>query len=146
VETNLKLVRENFKGGRKMSLIDRYVHAVAQYLPKDTRDDVLKELRTNIEDMLPENYTEKDVYKILEGLGSPLELANEYNPKKRYLIGPGYYDKYLLILKMVVGICIAVSIGIAILDFIQSPKTSNTICSVITPMPVGEFGFNRPVV
>jgi len=114
-----------------MNLIDRYVHSVADYLPTDIRFDVLEELRTNIEDMLPENYTEKDVYNVLEELGSPLELANEYNPKKRYLIGPGYFDNYLAILKMVVGICIAVSVGIPIIAFIVNPPEMGLIDKVV---------------
>ncbi|MDF2537313.1 MAG: hypothetical protein K0S76_334 [Herbinix sp.] len=106
-----------------MKLIDRYVYAVTEYLPKDIREDVGRELRANIEDMLPENYTEKDVYQVLEELGSPWKLANEYNPKKRYLIGPGYYDKYISVLKMVIGICVSVFAGIAILDWaIESPS------------------------
>jgi len=114
-----------------MNLIDRYVHAVAKYLPSDIRFDVLEELRANIEDMLPENYAEKDVYNVLEELGSPLKLANEYNPKKRYLIGPGYFDNYLAILKMVVGICIAVSIGIPIITFIVNPPEMDLIDKVV---------------
>lgn len=125
-----------------MSLIDRYVHAVAGYLPKDTRDDVLQELRTNIEDMLPEDYTDKDVYKVLEELGSPLNLANEYSPKKRYLIGPGYYEKYLSILKMVVGICIAASVSIAVAMWIVDFSPVNYIDKIVelfTNMITGAF-------
>ncbi len=114
-----------------MNLIDRYVHAVGDYLPKDIRDDVLKELRTNIEDMLPKNYTEKDVYNILQEMGSPMELANEYNPQKRYIIGPGYYHKYLAVLKIVVGICIAVFIGIAIIGWIMNPTKIDSIETIV---------------
>lgn len=104
-----------------MNLIDRYVYAVTKHFQKDTREDVGKELRANIEDMLPENYTDKDVYQVLEELGSPRKLANEYNPQKRYLIGPGYYDDYLSILKLVIGICVTVFVGIAILGFAFEP-------------------------
>lgn len=114
-----------------MNLIDRYVYAVGKYLPQEIRNDVLKELRTNIEDMLPENYTEKDVYKILEEMGSPLKLANEYNPRKRYLIGPGYFDKYLAVLKTVVGICINVSIVIAIISSVVNPSEIALIDKVV---------------
>lgn len=53
--------------------------------------------------------------------------ANEYNPKKRYLIGPGYFDKYLSILKMVVGICIVVSVGIGIITSILNSSEMNLI-------------------
>ena len=114
-----------------MNLIDRYVHAVGSYLPKDIRDDVLKELRTNIEDMLPDNCTEKDVYNILKEMGSPMELANEYNPQKRYIIGPGYYDKYLEVLKIVVGICIAVFIGIEIIERVINPSKIDVMETII---------------
>jgi len=133
-----------------MSLIDRYIHAVAAYLPKDTCDDVIKELRANIEDMLPENPTENDVYKVLEKLGNPLELANEYYPRKRYLIGPVYYDTYLAILKMVVGICIAVFTGITAVVSILNPSElistakvaelfTNIISGVLTGATQGAF-------
>jgi hypothetical protein len=104
-----------------MKLIDRYVYAVTEHLQKDIREDVGKELRTNIEDMLPENYTEKDVYQVLEELGSPWKLANEYNPSKKYLIGPGYYDNYLSVLKLVIGICTSVLVGIAMLSWAIEP-------------------------
>lgn len=107
-----------------MNLIDRYVYAVTEYLPEDIREDVGKELRTNIEDMLPEHATEKDIYQVLEELGSPWKLANEYNPRKRYLIGPGYYDKYLSTLKTVIGICILVFTGIALLTWALDPQSS----------------------
>lgn len=104
-----------------MKLIDRYVYAVTEHFQKDIKEDIGKELRTNIEDMLPENYTEKDVYQVLEKLGSPFKLANEYNPSKKYLIGPGYYDNYLSVLKLVIGICTSVLVGIAILGWVIEP-------------------------
>ena len=62
-----------------MDLIDRYIYEVKRYLPESIREDVGLELRTNIEDMLPKNYTKDDVYKVLTELGSPSKLANEYN-------------------------------------------------------------------
>lgn len=114
-----------------MNLIDRYVKEVAKYLPKDACEDVSKELRANIEDMLPDNYNEEDVYKVLEELGSPMKLANEYNPQKRYLIGPGYFDKYLKVLKMVVGICIAVSIGIETIAYIINTAQTDYVGIIV---------------
>lgn len=109
-----------------MQLIERYVYAVTEFLPTDIREDVGKELRTNIEDMLPDDYTEQDVYRVLEELGNPRKLANDYNPKKRYLIGPGYYDKYISMLKLVIGICISVFIGITLLVWVlETPFDKN---------------------
>ena len=88
-----------------MELIERYVHAVTVRLPESTRDDVARELHANIEDMLPDDPTEKDVRAVLEKLGNPATLASEYRPSKRYLIGPAMYDPYIDVLKIV--LCIA---------------------------------------
>lgn len=104
-----------------MKLIDRYVYAVTQHFQKDLRDDISKELRANIEDMLPEEYSEDDVYQVLEKLGNPKKLANEYNPNKRYLIGPMMYEQYLSVLKLVVGICVTVFVCLGILGWAIDP-------------------------
>lgn len=106
-----------------MDLIDRYVYAVMQYLPESIREDVGKELRSNIEDMLPEQPMEQDIYQVLEKLGSPRLLADEYNPKKSYLIGPAYYENYVSVLKMVVGICIIAFASIAIFVWAAEAKS-----------------------
>lgn len=114
-----------------MNLIDRYVYAVTRYLPEDIQEDVSKELRGNIEDMLSNQPTEQEIYQVLQEFGSPKKLANEYNPKKRYLIGPGFYDQYISILKMVVGICIAVFAGISVIEWaVDVPLNVNQVESI----------------
>lgn len=104
-----------------MNLIERYVRAVKKYLPNDLKEDVAKELTTNILDMLPEYYTEEDVYKVLTELGSPKKLAEEYNPNKKYLVGPVYYDKYISVLKLVIGIATVVSFTVSLFGIIVNP-------------------------
>ncbi len=101
-----------------MSLIERYILAVTERLPENIRYDVAEELRSNIEDMLPENATEGDIRTVLERLGNPKKLAQEYNPTKRYLIGPALYDSYIAVLKMVLGIAVSVITFIALLDMV----------------------------
>lgn len=49
-----------------MSLIDMYVHEVAKRLPEQNREDITLELRSTIEDMLPDDYNEEDVKSILK--------------------------------------------------------------------------------
>jgi hypothetical protein len=94
-----------------MNLIERYLYAIKKYLPEEIREDAGKELRANIEDMLPVDYTDDDVYQVLMNLGSPRKLANEYNSQKRYLIGPGYYDNYISVLKKVIGMFVSVALS-----------------------------------
>lgn len=74
------------------------------------KHDVTGELKTTIDAMLPKNSTPTDVEKALKELGSPWKKANEYQPNKLYLIGPNYYDHYLNVLKLVLGIVATVLI------------------------------------
>jgi hypothetical protein len=109
-----------------MDLIDRYVYAVIRSFDKKQREDIEMELRVNIEDMIEQNkvaesYEEK-VKKVLLELGDPEELANNYRGSERCLIGPQYYDMYILLLKIVLG---AVFGGISIAIFVQSLFTAN---------------------
>lgn len=117
-----------------MQLIDCYVYAVMKYLPVELREDIGKELRANIEDMLPQEYTEDEVKQVLISLGSPSKLAGEYNPKKRYLIGPSLYDKYVSTLKIVTGISAVVVAGIALLVWIVQTSTQGFMISNITKL------------
>jgi len=109
-----------------MELIERYIHAVTQQLPEAMKDDVAKELRGNIEDMLPEQYTEEEVKAVLEELGNPWKIAEEYQPKPRYLIGPALYSKYFTVLRLVVGIVITVLAVVTILGWVFTPPTEWT--------------------
>ncbi len=104
-----------------MEMIDRYVHAVTERLPEETREDVARELRVNIEDMLPDNATKEDVRTVLEKLGNPNVLSNEYRQVKRYLIGPAMYDTYVPILKLVVGIAAIAFAFLALIGVIAEP-------------------------
>ncbi len=105
----------------QMNWIERYLEAVAERLPEDTREDVKKELRANIEDMLPDTPTEEDIRNVLGKLGNPARLANEYRQTKRYLIGPNLYDNYISVLKLVIGIAAIVFAFIGILENISNP-------------------------
>ena len=104
-----------------MKMIDRYVYAVTEHLSENTREDVSLELRANIEDMLPEDPTESDVRIVLEKLGNPTILANEYSQKKRYLIGPALYDNYFTVLKLVIYIVTIVFLCITLLKWALNP-------------------------
>lgn len=109
-----------------MDLINRYVYAVTKSLPMKQREDIEKELRVLIEDMIEQNQSsepyESKVQIVLKDLGDPEELADSYRGSKRYLIGPNFYEKYLLILKIVFG---AVFLGITIAIFVSAIFSEN---------------------
>lgn len=98
-------------------LIERYIYAVTRRLPRSKQEDVAKELRGLVEDMLLERCggrtpEEKDVRVVLTELGSPQELYEKYDENSgKCLIGQPYYATYLFVLKIVL---LAVAAGLTI--------------------------------
>jgi len=105
-------------------LIDRYVYDVTRRLPEGEREEVGKELKANICDMLSESPDENEVKSVLYRLGAPAKLAEQYRQKPRYLISPAYYDEYVRVLKLVlplVGVVVlAVGMIIGAVDAVKA--------------------------
>lgn len=108
-----------------MEMMERYIYAVTKYLPETQRKDVAMELRANILDMLPDDPSEEEILQALQSLGSPRKLSEEYATKKRYLIGPSYYNKYLEVLKLVVTIVMIVLLAVNLLSFVLGTSTES---------------------
>ncbi|MCM3672114.1 hypothetical protein M3181_24855 [Mesobacillus maritimus] len=92
-----------------MNLIDIYIQEVTRRLPEKNREDIALELRSTIQDMLPDDYREEDVKTVLEKLGSPVTLASGYRDRPMHLIGPRYFDVYVTLLKMILPIAAVIS-------------------------------------
>ncbi|WP_397538027.1 HAAS signaling domain-containing protein [Rummeliibacillus pycnus] len=93
-----------------MNLIDIYIKEVTKRLPENNREDIKLELRSTIEDMLPDDYNEENVKAVLEKLGSPVTLASGYRDQPMHLIGPRYFDVYVTLLKMILPIAAVISL------------------------------------
>jgi len=101
--------------------IDRYVYEVTRRLPEKQRKDISQELHSLIDDMVQDQFPEKDITVediniVLRQLGNPRDFANKYREKQQYLIGPEYYDMYFFILKIVLsavlfGMVVAIVVG-----------------------------------
>ncbi|MDF2606156.1 MAG: hypothetical protein K0S34_346 [Bacillales bacterium] len=111
-----------------MEMIERYVYAVTHRLPQSQREEIARELRGLIEDMLDERVgpgerTIMDVESVLLELGDPDSLSEQYGGSKRFLIGPYLYNKYLSILKIVLmALAIAMSVVLGI-EIIAEPSS-----------------------
>jgi hypothetical protein len=91
-----------------MELVDRYLYAVRNGLPKGQQDDIIAELgediRSEIEDLetgLGRPVNEAEVVEILKQRGHPTKVAGRYLAQQ-YLIGPALFPIYRLVLKIVV--------------------------------------------
>ena len=100
-----------------MNLIDRYLHEVGRHLPRQGRNDILAELRSDILDHLEGgDEIEEDeaaAIRVLEELGPPQKVAASYSPQGQYLIGPRLFPLF----RMILGIVLAAVIGAQLLAF-----------------------------
>src|SRR5580658_4824745 len=92
-----------------MELLERYLEAVRKHLPWERQDDIIAELRANLEAQLEEkesalgrSLTTAEMEEWLKTLGPPIQVAAGYQPQ-RYLIGPGFFPIYWYVLKLTLG-------------------------------------------
>ncbi|MEH7121877.1 hypothetical protein V7127_01385 [Bacillus sp. JJ1773] len=114
-----------------MNLIEVYTQEVTRRLPEKGRADIALELRSTIEDMLPDDYSEEDVKEALEKLGNPAALASGYRDQPMHLIGPRYFDVYVSLLKMILPIAAVVSLISMIAKYVIGYSGEEAIVNVV---------------
>jgi hypothetical protein len=89
-----------------MELLDRYLQAVRKYLPLRRQDDIIAELRANMESQIEDRESELDrsltqgeFDDFLRKMGHPMVVASRYQPQQ-YLIGPTLFPMYLYVLRI----------------------------------------------
>ncbi|WP_226682813.1 HAAS signaling domain-containing protein [Sutcliffiella horikoshii] len=124
-----------------MNLIELYVQEVIRRLPESQQEDIGLELRSTIEDMLPEGYEEEDVKTVLSELGHPAKLASGYLDKPMHLIGPRFFDVYVSLLKLIIPLAMIISFCVVTFVGILSYSGEGEIFPVIFGM-IGEGVWN----
>ena len=84
-------------------LVDGYIDEVKVNLPNKIRSDIAVEIHSLIMDTLEDvvedgEVDEQIVLKVLKELGSPIEIAGEYNPHN-YVIGPRLYAPFWMTIR-----------------------------------------------
>lgn len=108
-----------------MELVDRYLKSVGSYLPKEQKDDILRELseniRSEIEDQekeLGRPLTEAEQETLVKRHGNPLLVAGRYRQEQRSVafgrqwIGPELFPFYTKVLSFNLGLASLVIITI----------------------------------
>ncbi len=111
-----------------MELLDRYLHAVKFWLPRQQQDDIIAEisedLRSQIEEregQLGRKLDDNEVAALLRKRGRPLLVANGYLPQHT-LIGPVLFPIYVLVLK-IAALCFLIPRLLVLIGFfIFDPK------------------------
>jgi hypothetical protein len=90
-----------------MELLDRYLEAVRKQLPWDRQDDIIAELRANLEAQLDDRQEEvgrtltaEEAKAWVGQLAAPRMMAARYRPQQS-LIGPALFPTYWFIVRMV---------------------------------------------
>jgi len=89
-----------------MDLLDRYLEAVKKHLPWERQDDIIAELKANLEAQLEDKeaalgrpLTAAEAEEWLKQFGHPIQAAARYQPQ-RYLIGPALFPFYWYVMKL----------------------------------------------
>lgn len=89
-----------------MELLDRYLQAVRKYLPLRRQDDIIAELRANMESQIEDkeselgrSLTQGEFEDLLRKMGPPVVVASRYQPQQ-YLIGPTLFPLYFYVLRV----------------------------------------------
>ena len=96
-----------------MDLFDRYFRTLRIFLPKDQRDDIIRELSEEIRAQVGEKeaglgrpLSAEERTAIIGQYGHPLLTAARYRPG-RHLIGPIVFPYYWLVLKVIIALVVA---------------------------------------
>lgn len=98
-----------------MDMVERYIAAVQRELPEAKRNDIGRELKSNILDQLEaleaqqQSLHQEDVARVLKALGRPREVAVAYNPPQP-LISASLMRLYANTLYMVLGVLLVISV------------------------------------
>ena len=122
---------------KKMNLIENYLSETNKHLPENTRQDILSELRSSLEEQVNERASGEnraanleDEKHVLKTLGHPVKFAASYKPDQ-YLIGPTLYPAFIYSIK--IGFVVSVSIQLVLsLVLLTASNDSFSFGSVIS--------------
>lgn len=100
-----------------MTLIDKYLAAVAAQLPAACREDVVAELRDDImsrvearEEELGRSLSDDEVEAILREIGHPLAVAARFGSGPQHLVGPELFPWWFFGVKVGLMVLAAISV------------------------------------
>jgi hypothetical protein len=125
-----------------MELLDRYLEAVKKHLPWQRQDDIIAELRANLESQLEEKegelgrpLTQAEGEAWIKSLGSPVQAAAGYQTQQ-YLIGPTFFPTYRYVLKLACSWAAVIYIFVnAVQLFVEKDPSVASVAGIIASLP-----------
>ena len=128
-----------------MTLVERYVRAVRDFLPRGQRDDITSELSDSIQSRFEDEaeargrpLTEDEQVAILRSLGHPMAVAARYRGDQRtvtfgsQLIGPEVFPVYLKVL----WINFAITLTLGAVSLVAGSAIGSAIAGVVVPFVI----------
>jgi len=124
-----------------MDLLDRYLQAVKKFLPWKRQDDILAELKANLESQLEDKeadlgrpLTTDEMKDWLKRLGPPMVMAARYQPQ-RYLIGPTIFPMYLWVLRLACVWCLVIYSVVNAVEILSSAASGSALLDAVLHAP-----------
>jgi hypothetical protein len=116
-----------------MELLDHYLQQVKRHLPWLRQDDIIAELRANLEAQredkeaeLGRKLTDAETEAWLKEMGSPLQVAARYQPHQ-YLIGPALFPIYWFVLKLALTWCFVIYALVSTVEIAANSRGAEAI-------------------
>jgi len=132
-----------------MTLIDRYLRAVRDHLPREQQDDIINELSDSLHSRFEDEEAAKgrplledEEVALLRAYGHPMAVAARYRGDERSvtfgrrLIGPELFPIYMKVLAVNVGITVL----IGIIALVAGAQIWPGFAGIIVPLAL-QFGF-----
>jgi hypothetical protein len=121
-----------------MKYINLYLQEIERRLPMRNREDILKEIRSILMDMIEDRNPnpgqpadEETIKAVLTEFGSPRKVAGQYS-QHHYLIGPSLFPTYLQVLKIVLIVVAALNLlGLVIAIVSHSGVNESFIAAIL---------------
>jgi hypothetical protein len=124
-----------------MDLLDRYLQAVTKHLPWQRQDDIVAELRANLESQLEDKEAElgrpltaPEVEAWLKQIGPPMQVAARYQPQQ-YLIGPSVFPTYIYVLKMACSWALIIYAIVNAVELMTAPQGVSAAIEALVRIP-----------
>ena len=124
-----------------MNLLDRYLLAVKKYLPWKRQDDVLAELKANLESQLEEKesdlgrpLTPDEMQDWVKHLGAPMVMAARYQPQQ-YLIGPTIFPMYWWVMRLALLWCLVIYSVVRAVEILANSPSGPAVLEAVLGAP-----------
>ncbi|MGA8042227.1 MAG: hypothetical protein WCA37_05435 [Terracidiphilus sp.] len=124
-----------------MEALERYLEAVGRYLRGSRREDIVAELRANLEAQLEDKeaelgrtLTQQEADAWLKQLGAPVQMAARYQPQ-RHLIGPEMFPIYWLVMERAIGWAAAIYAIVSAVTIATGTPNTGAVVEALMRLP-----------